>query len=88
MLSKRINYPIVELEEGQMQLRDDEVNIISWIADQGSSLGISGKIIGLAYIVSTEQKLICIIEIIQKRFATRSSSIERFEIQTGRSEIA
>src|SRR6266849_2582823 len=71
-----------------MKLRDDEVDIVSRITKQCPTLAVSGQVFRLPYIIQAEQKLVCIIEIIEIGAACGSRSIHGLEIETWRSEVA
>jgi hypothetical protein len=88
LTSERVDDLVVKLEEGHVQLRDEEMHIIALIAKQRNALTVPGKIIRFAYIVQTEKKFIGVVEVIKIRVACRTCSIEAFEIQARRAEVA
>src|SRR5713226_7775110 len=71
-----------------MKLRDDEVDIVSWITKQCPALAVSGQVFHLPFLIHAKQKLIRIIEIIEIGAAYGPSSIHGLEIETWRSEVA
>src|SRR5579872_2270326 len=86
--SQVIYNAIVEFEKSQVQLRDNEMHIVSRVTNQRPPLLIARQIVGLPNIVDADQKCIGIIHIVQKRFSTGACAIERFQVKARRAKIA
>src|SRR5258708_38771935 len=83
-----VNAGIVKLEKGQVQLRDNQVHIVTWITKQRSPLAIPGQILEFFLIIDADQKFGGIVKIIEVGTACWPCSIERLEIEAGRARGA
>jgi hypothetical protein len=54
-LAGQLDEPVVGLDHRHMQLRDDNVDVVAWVADQRDSLGVSRHVGLLSPVVATEQ---------------------------------
>ena len=79
---------IVKFEEGQVQLRNNEVDIVSRVANQGTPLPVPGDIGQLSLVIYANKQLVSVIEVIEIWAPCRSAAIERFKIEARRSKIA
>src|ERR1700730_9401497 len=88
LLSKMVNNRVVKLEEGQVQLRNEQMHIVAWISNQRSSLAIPWKIIFLAHIVDAEQEFVEIIEVVEMWVTRGACAVDTFQVQARHAEVA
>src|SRR5258708_40119418 len=83
-----VNAGIVKLEKGQVQLRDNQVHIVTLITKQRSPLAIPGQILEFFLIIDADQEFVGIVKIIEVGTACWPCSIERLEIEARGAKVA
>src|ERR1700730_4153508 len=77
----------MELEEGQVKLRNNKMYVITRVSNKRPPLAISGQIIQRANIIDPDQKFIKILHIVKVRIAGRPGSVEAFEIKARSTKV-
>jgi hypothetical protein len=88
LVSQVVDNRVMKFQEGQVKLRNDEVNVIARITEKCPSLAIPGKVLHLISIVHAKQELIHVVDIIEVGTTRWPSSIQGFEIKTRRAKVA
>src|SRR5258708_25667949 len=65
LVSQVVDNRVMKFQEGQVKLRNDEVNVISRITEQCPALAIPGKVLHLISIVQAKQEFIHVVDIIK-----------------------
>src|SRR5262245_6171285 len=78
----------MQLQQGQMQLRDKEIGVVPGVADQRQALRVARQIARLAAVVRADQEQVVVILIIQVGLAGHSGPVNTLQIETWRAEIA
>jgi hypothetical protein len=77
----------VKAEHRQVKLRDEDVNVVARIADQGDALAIAWKVGLLARLVHAEQQLGRVVAPVEERAADRTVAVDAFEVGAWRAEV-
>src|SRR5260370_24114696 len=88
LVSQVVDNRVMKFQEGQVKLRNDEVNVISRITEKCPALAIPGKVLHLISIVQAKQELIHVVDIIKVGATRWPSSIQGFEVKTRRAKVA
>src|SRR6266567_881091 len=88
LVSQVVDNRIMKFQEGQVKLRNDEVNVISRITKKRPSLAIPGKVLHLISIVQAEQELVHVVDIVEVGTTRWPGSIQGFEVETRRAKVA
>jgi len=67
----------MSLEHREMELRDQHVRIVAWVADNRSVLCVSLHVCS----VQTKQELRWVVTLVEERMAGRSIAVQTFEVE-------
>jgi len=87
VLSQPVDQPIVDLQHGEVQLRDEHVHVVAWIPDQRDALGVSGYVAGHALVIAADQHLDRVVSVVQEGVADGAVAVEAFKVGSRRAEV-
>jgi hypothetical protein len=82
-----IDHAVVKAEHRQVELRDEDVNVVARIADQGDALAVARQVGLLARIVQAEQELGRVVAPVEERVADRTVAVDALEVRARRAEV-
>src|SRR5215207_9570593 len=88
-LSHPVDHAVVELQEGQVQLGDQEVDVVPGVADEGLALVVAGQVFGrVTGFVYPEQQLVRVVRVVEERVAHRTVPVDALEVEPGGAGVA
>ena len=83
VLTQTVDEEVVGLEEGDVELVDEQVNIVAWVADQREPLLVARNVAASR----AEQHLGRVCALVEVGAPGRAATVEALEVETGRSEV-
>jgi hypothetical protein len=81
VLAQPIDEPVVRADQGVMQLRDEDVDIVARVAQQGGALRVARHV---AVAAEELRRVLCVVE---EGRADRPGAVERLEVRPRRPEV-
>jgi hypothetical protein len=87
VLAQPVDQEVVNLQHGQVELGDEQVDVVSRVADEGDPLGIAWQVAGRCVVVGTDQQLGGVAAVEEEGVADRAAAVEALEVGAWGAEV-